>query len=277
MRVGKSIALAIILLFGFVMQCEIFQTNLGNFDTGEYLSVEVSYESESEREAFLSDIFKVSEKRSVHPFATFFKHNNEIEKVLSIYGDTYAREAIKKEQGISDRLYRSLSSGITQVEYREFQELSEMSKWRLYTVSFIGNKEDIYAVCDELEDSYQFSYPAIIGPNEYDMTWVIWVTIDVVLFMMNILCVAVRKKEVTVRISMGQDTKRIVLTSMVTELVNRFDVILRCQSFLFAVHIRYLHGENRFWNITLQGLVFPALPISVLRFMIFVVPFPMFL
>lgn len=241
MRIGKSIALAIILLFGIVMQCEIFQTNLGNFDTGEYLSVEISYESESERDAFLSDIFQVSKEHSVHPFATVITFQNEIEQTLYIYGDETVRKVLKKEQGISDKLYRSLASGIMEVKYRDFEELSELSSRRLYTISFIGNREEIYAVYEELADSYEITYPAIIGPNEYDMTWLIWIIIDVVMFLMTILCVAVKKKEVTIRISMGQDTRGIILKYLITEILTDlllfFGIKLFCSLFVSGVYM----------------------------------------
>lgn len=218
MKAGKSIALAMILIFGIVMQCEIFQINLGNFDTGEYLCMELSYESNPEKEAFLTDVERVSEAHGVHPFATRYQYNSEIDKVLYLYGDSYADQVIRREQGIADRLYRSLSAGNTRVEYRDFAELKEVSDQRLYTVSFIGDMEDIDAVYEELSASYEITEPAITGPNEYDMTYLIWITIDLVMLLMTILCIAVKKKEVTIRISMGQNPGRIVLKNIAGEL-----------------------------------------------------------
>ena len=218
MKAGKSIALAMILIFGIVMQCEIFQINLGNFDTGEYLCMELSYESNPEKEAFLTDVERVSEAHGVHPFATRYQYNSEIDKVLYLYGDSYADQVIRREQGIADRLYRSLSAGNTRVEYRDFAELKEVSDQCLYTVSFIGDMEDIDAVYEELSASYEITEPAITGSNEYDMTYLIWITIDLVMLLMTILCIAVKKKEVTIRISMGQDPGRIVLKNIAGEL-----------------------------------------------------------
>lgn len=263
MRAGKSIALAIILLFGIVMQCEIFQTNLGNFDTGEYQNAEIYYETGQERTEILSEILQTSEMYGVHPFVTVITFQNEIEKTLCIYGDETVRDALNKEQGITDKLYSSLASGITQVEYRDFGELLEESGQRLYTVSFVGDSSDIFEVCEALIDTDHISYPAVTGANEHDMTYIIWITIDMVMLLMTILCVAVKKKEVTIRISMGQDIKKIVLKYIAVEILIDLLLFLGVRAFCLL----FLSGE--YMAKTVLGLYLVGIGISCITYFSF--------
>lgn len=263
MRVGKSIALAIIVLFGLVMQCEIFQTNLGNFDTGEYQSIEISYESEQERKELLSKIVEKSNKYSVHPFTTSLTYYSDIGKTLSIYGDSYVWDTIKKEQGISNRLYCSLSNGNTQTEYRNFEELFNASEQPLYSISFVGDSEDIYAVYKELWDSYNISAPGIHGSNEYDMTFLIWITIDIVMLLISILCVALKKKETTIRISMGQNPWSIIMKNVLVELL--VDLLL----FIGVKALSSLFISGIYMEKTVMGIYLAGVGISCLTYVSF--------
>lgn len=265
MRIGKSIVLALVLIFGFVMQCELFQTNLSNFNTGEYVSMDFSYDSEQEREEIISDIIDMGRQYSVHPFATSISYTNEIERVLVIYGDSYVQGSLEKEQGIYGRLYKSLTNGITKVEYHSFEELLDAEHRYIYTVSFLGNYDDITGIYEEISDAHTITYPAITGSNEHDMTYMIWITIDAVMLLMTILYISFKKKEITIRISMGQSANGIVFQNIILEVLTDMALYIGVRAFCSI----FISGE--YMEKTVLGIYLTGVCISSLSYISFAV------
>ncbi len=106
MKIIRGILLFLACVLGFILQTELFQSQLWRFDMANYLIMQ--YEVEDEKlEELLNDIVKESNDNNVSVFATNIYMETRHKAVIDIYGD---EDAIKNElsqvMGIREQNYR---------------------------------------------------------------------------------------------------------------------------------------------------------------------------
>ena len=101
MKKIKAVIIAIILILGFVVQCENFQYELSSFNVWYYCSTDISFESEEERVQLLQELYQYAEEKNVHVFANAQEQKNTFSHVVHLYGDSSLKELFEKKYGIS--------------------------------------------------------------------------------------------------------------------------------------------------------------------------------
>lgn len=211
MKVVRTIVLFLALLMGFVLQSEIFQSELWSFDKAYYKTVQYDV-SEKEEDAFFAELGKTADKYNVLVFSTYMQMDSNYEMTLYIYGDSdRIRGNLYETINLEEKTYHSLFSGITNIRFKPFGELSALEQTKDRFVSFMGEDENIQKVCREIASKYKISQPDFWESTEKDMIIIVWTLIAVLMIVMNCIEVIKRKKEIVIRISLGESASKIII------------------------------------------------------------------
>lgn len=239
MKKIKAVIIAIILILGFVVQCETFQYELSSFNVWYYCSTDISFQSEEERVQLLQELYQYAEVKNVHVFANAWEQKNTFSHVVHLYGDSSLKELFEKEHGISEKTYRSLISGESRVVWHEFSELIDYQNRYVYTISFIGDDGSIRDVYEHMKENFTLTVPVITTASESDIIYLMWGIIAGILVLLSCMETALRKKEVVVRIFLGESVWGIILKSTGLEiLVDYLEFIL-----VKTVVFHFISGE----------------------------------
>lgn len=239
MKVVRIIILFFALVLGFVLQTEIFQSELWNFDGAYYLIMQYDVE-EDKMNTFLEDVYTESENNNVSVFSTNVSVKTKHNSVLNIYGDSdVIKEDLKKVMGIEKQTYSSLLNGSTRVEYKDFFELALKENNTQKSISFIGDEADIINVHKAIANKYDVSYPEYFQATEEDMVIIVWSMIAFLIIAMSCIEVLRRKKEVVIRISLGESAAGMIAKSVLKDIIQYAVVYILARSFVFY----YISGE----------------------------------
>ena len=216
MKAIKYICLLIFLMFGIIMQTEIFQNQLWNFETAYWVASRCDF-GHTETAEFVKDVKAVSSEHDVHVFSFHMEMRSNYNFCLNIYGDDEViRRAFRNKAGVEEGVYTSLISGITEVKFHDFEEMcdaAENSPTFDNMIVYIGEDDDIRSVYEELSGKYDLTEPQLWESTEKDMMIIVWGLIAILMIVMNVVSAVRRKKEVIVRASLGESVTRIVFTS----------------------------------------------------------------
>ena len=194
MKIIRGILLFLACVLGFILQTELFQSQLWRFDMANYLIMRYEVEDENLKD-FLNVIDKESKNNNVSVFATNIYLKTRHKAVIDIYGN---KDAIKKElfrvMGIREQKYTSFISGETDVRFKDFEELVNLDNYSKRSLSFIGNEEDIIKVYEAISDKYNVTYPDYFETTEEDMVCIVWGMIAILLIVLNCIDALRRKK-----------------------------------------------------------------------------------
>lgn len=102
----RNILLLITIIFAFVMQAEVYQNMLWNFNGAYYLSSRYTTTND-DMDSFLANAEDTAEKHGVHIFSTFNQRVSNYQTRLYIYGDdTVVRDSLKSTMGIEEKHIR---------------------------------------------------------------------------------------------------------------------------------------------------------------------------
>lgn len=263
MKKIKLVILAIMLVLGFALQSEIFHIECWNFNTGYYLSSTISYSDEAERTELISDLYRISKENDVTVFAVNITTVNQIEYEMVVFADADAHDYIYSNHNISKQKYYSVLSGNINVEYCDFLDLAEDDNKYVNTISFIGDKADVINVYKQLKDRYHITYPRLMGANEKDMIYLMWGIIALLMVIMTCIEVLYNKKEVVLRVSLGQDVKEIIINSIVIEILTDMIMFFVIKTMVF----QFISGE--FMKNTVIGLFILGIAVSCLCYLFY--------
>ena len=268
MKIIRGILLFLACVLGFILQTELFQSQLWRFDMANYLIMQ--YEVEDEKlEELLNDIVKESNDNNVSVFATNIYMETRHKAVIDIYGD---EDAVKNElsqvMGIREQNYTSYLSGETDVRFKEFKALLNLDNYSKKSLSFIGDEEDIVKVYEAVSDKYNVTYPDYFEATEEDMVFIVWGMIAVLLIVLNCIDALRRKKEVVIRIFLGEGVGGIIVKTIIGDIIMYATVYTLAKIFTF----RFFSGEYAA-NLALLIYVIGAL-ISLLPYISFAIYSP---
>lgn len=244
MRRIKFIVLFLAFMLGFILQCEVFQTELWNFDKSYYMTSAYNVPME-QMQGFLKDLSNTAEKYDVYVFSTFMSEQSNYEMLLNIYSDgDEVRQILARNNNIEECIYHSLFNGTTRISYHPFMDLYELENSYSNFVNYIGNTENIQKVYDDICQIYDVTPPDYLESTEKDMIVVVWLLMILLMLVMNCVDVIRRKKEVVVRISLGESVVRIILKSVVMDLL--IDGIAYALARIFV--FRFMSGEYQ-WKL----------------------------
>ena len=262
MKVIKYICLFIFVMFGIIMQTEIFQNQLWNCETAYWVAsrCDVGY---TETEDFIKDVKTVSSGHDVHVFSYHMEMRSNYSFCLNIYGDDEViRQEFREKANVEERVYTSLVSGITEVKFHDLDDfcyVAENSPTFDPMIVYIGADDDIQAVYEKLSAKYDLMEPQFWESTEKDMMIIVWGLIAILMIVMNIVSAIRRKKEVVVRASLGESVSRIVARSALSDAV--FDILIFILARMVLSHIVYGWYEDRLVMLIFGiGIVLSALP-----------------
>ena len=262
MKVIKYICLLIFLMFGIIMQTEIFQNELWNCETAYWVAsrCDLGY---TETTDFVKDVKAVSSGHDVHVFSYHMEMRSNYSFCLNIYGDDEViRREFRNKASVEEGVYTSLVSGITEVKFHDFDDICDVAKNSPAfdnMLVYMGDDDDIQAVYEELSGEYDLTEPQIWESTEEDMMIVVWGLIAILMIVMNIVSAIRRKKEVVVRASLGESVTRIVLKSALTDAA--FDILAFILARLLLSHIVSGWYEDRLVILIFGiGIVLSLLP-----------------
>ncbi len=262
MKVIKYICLFIFMMFGIIMQTEIFQIQLWNCETAYWVASRCA-PGIIETADFIKDVKTVSSEHDVHVFSFDMEMRSNYSFCLNIYGDDEViRQDFREKANVDERVYTSLVSGITEVKFHDLDDVcyvAENSPTFDPMIVYIGEEEDIQAVYEELSGKYDLTWPQLWESTEKDMMIVVWGLIAILMIVMNVVSAIRRKKEVVVRASLGESVGHIVLKSALTDAA--FDILVFILARLLLSHIVSGWYEDRLVMLILViGIVLSVLP-----------------
>ena len=239
MKIIRGILLFLACVLGFILQTELFQSQLWRFDMANYLIMRYEVENENLKD-FLNVIDKESKNNNVSVFATNIYLKTRHKAVIDIYGN---EDAIKKElfqvMGIREQKYTSFISGETDVRFKDFEELVNLDNYSKKSLSFIGNEEDIIKVYEAVSDKYNVTYPDYFEATEEDMICIVWGMIALLLIVLNCIDTLRRKKEVVIRIFLGEGVSRIIVKTIIGDIIMYATIYALAKIFTF----KFFSGE----------------------------------
>lgn len=259
MKIIKNIFLFCFLIFGFIMQSEIFQNELFNFSTAYYKasSFEVSTENIQD---FLEDAQKASSKNNVEVFSYYREIKSKFRFTLHIYGDSdVIRKSIKDVANVEEKQYISLISGITDVKYHDLKELEPESVNYENFICYIGDETAVNSTYKDLEAKYNLTSPQYWNATEKDMMIIVWGMISLLMIIMNLVEVIRRKKEIAVRVLFGESVSSIVFKTAIINLVSSI-VIFILAKLLMLNFISGAYENKLIILIYLVGVMLSTLP-----------------
>lgn len=259
MKIIKNIFLFCFLIFGFIMQSEVFQNELFNFSTAYYKasSFEVSTENIQD---FLDDAQKASSKNNVEVFTYYKEIKSKFRFTLHIYGDSdVIRKSIKDVANVEEKEYTSLISGITDVKYHDLKELEPEAVNYENFICYIGDEDAVNSTYKDLEAKYNLTSPQYWNAKEKDMIIIVWGMISLLMIIMNLVEVIRRKKEIAVRVLFGESVSSIVFKTAIINLVSSI-VLFILAKLLMLNFISGAYENKLIILIYLLGVALSTLP-----------------
>lgn len=259
MKIIKSICLLCFLIFGIIMQSEIFQDELWNFSTAYFQASRYEVANE-DMSRFVKDASDIASQYDVHIFAHYNEVNNNYCSTLHIFGnDEVIRQTLKDTANVEEKVYTAFISGITNVEYHDIEELKNTSVGYECFISYIGNDEDIVSVYQSLSKKYNLTSPEYWSSTERDMIIIVWGMVIILMIVMNVIEVIRRKKEVVVRVSLGESIGLIALKAVMSDVL--LDIALFLAIKLLLSNFISGNYENRLVIILyLIGIILSVFP-----------------
>lgn len=247
------------LVLGFILQTEIYQSELGNFDAAYY---RVShYEVTKKQEAaFLKDVQKTAAGYHVSVFSTYMERNSNYQNTLHIYGDTRTiRASLYDSMRLRQTTYTSLVDGVTKVAFHDFSDLKDVKRGENCYVSYIGSDKAIEQVYEHVADQYKISSPDYRQSTEKDMITIVWGMIVILMILFNVIEAVKKRKEVVIRRSLGEGAGDLVRKAIGVDLLSYTAVFLIARFFT----TRFVSGDYeiaRIITIYVTGAAVSLLP-----------------
>lgn len=239
MKIIKGIILFFIVALCLILQCEIYQNELWSFESSEYMASKIDV-SDEDMESFLTELTQTADEKGVSVFSTYVIEDSSYKITLRIYGNTEEiRNELYSKVGISETTFTSLFSGITTVEFCDFYELADTSRYDDTFISYIGDTADIEAVYESISEKYSLTYPDYWELTESDMVIILWIIVALMLIIINCVDVIRRKKEVAIRRSFGEGAEEIIGASIFNDAILYILVYVIARFFVF----HFVSGE----------------------------------
>lgn len=259
MKVIKKLCLFCFLIFGILMQSEIFQDQIWNFSTAYFTASRYEVDSK-DMPQFLKDVSETAKENDVHIFSHYNEINNKYLSTLHIYGDDEViRQTLKNIANIEESEYTALVSGITKVKFHKLSELQSTSVGYEQFISYIGNENNIVSAYQQLSEKYSLTYPEYWNATEKDMIFIVWGMIITLMIILNVIEAVRRKKEIVVRVSLGESAGFIACKTALLDVA--FDIALFIVAKIWLSN--YISGayENRLVIILYSiGIILSIIP-----------------
>ena len=88
---------------------------------------------------------------------------------------------------IEEKTYTALISGITIVEFENFNEVKNTGNGQAIMLSYIGDNDDVIATYQDLAETYSITQPEFWQSTETDMMFIVWGLVAILMIVLNVL------------------------------------------------------------------------------------------
>lgn len=223
MKKIKIIVAILLIAIGFLFNGELCILYLDDFQNSFYQArIDVkNLASDVDDEEFVQDFISTGEKYNVEFFFIDSKNESTFKKNITIYGTNGALEHLQRT-GIPSKAYSSILMGDTVVKHVMFEEISNIAKYgSFYFVGDQSKDADLQLFKSDLMDKYGGSFPKKLGSDTETLQnlYTVWGILLGITLMLSMYEVAQQKKEVMVRIILGEDVRTIFFKSALVDTV----------------------------------------------------------
>lgn len=213
----------------FILNSEAYQKYLDSF-MYKYKFIIFDYSDAGEWNDFCEDIISISEKNEVEVFAVSGLFDDHQTYHINIYASTEMQKIIETQNFVSPGVYESFVSGKTQVEMLEQKNIS--TNHYIDRFYFYGTENDVLKVREEINNIYGVS--SLKTEEQENDNWIVsleWLVVAIFVMLLTLFDIAFQKKEVFIRMSLGESVKKMVWNNIIKDTVSYtfcFFVIYQC-------------------------------------------------
>ncbi len=216
MRSVRFVIAFLLLVFAFIFQTELYQSQLFNFSAAFYKQSEFTV-NDDERQHFIDELKEYSSKSNVGVFTVKVKTKNTYKNQVDIY---YYNNSVKKslkELDIEENTYQSLFNGISTIYFHKLDEIEELKE--INSISFVGDDKEIDNFYNKINQDFSITYPVFSESTEKDAVTLVWSLLIVMIIIMNSVEVIRTKKEIVLRVFFGESVGRNIFASMLKDVL----------------------------------------------------------
>lgn len=251
MKKVKYVILILILMVAFCAQTELFQQECNHFFLGHYLSSVVNSFGEASQEVFWNDVYTYAKEHNVEVFSVNRKMRTLLQSDLFIYGDETVKCMLEEKSNACEGNAVSLMSGNTNIIYKDFLGLAEYENRYLNRIIYIGENENIYKLNKALNEKYDITFPEIMGATFEEVTYLVWGLVVAAMIIITCITVIYYKKEVVVRVCMGENVWNIVFREIFHEIIADIIIFVIAHGIVF----HFLSGKYMKIQVTLIYII----------------------
>lgn len=218
MKIVKYITGFILIFIAFVFAGEMYVWHLDSFET-EYSYVTFYLQKNTSIDEMINDIYSAAKKEDVEVFVVDKQVNSLFSEKINLYGTDEVESILYSDANISGGNYNSIFLGNVDVIFSDFSEIKDISKFEDYYV--IGNDENIVKFKQELVDKYAGKFPqrGYQSINSILNISVVWGIVLLFLLLLTFYEIALKKKEVIVRMISGEQIGSFVIKQIIEDVL----------------------------------------------------------
>lgn len=257
MKKIKIIVVFLLIIIGFMFNGELFILYLDNFQNSYYQSGFdfANRDPDIEEEEVIQDFLNAGKEYNVDFFFVDSRIVSAYFKEITIFGTPHALKTLKAK-GILEGKHNSLFMGETKVKYEDFSNIKTIEKFKdAYYIGDQSQEKAIRLFKASLAEKYSGGLPKLFGSDKE--TWLnlfsVWLIIFGLILLLTIYEIISLKKEIMVRIILGEDVAAIFCKNALA------DIAVLISAFLIVPFLlSLLFNSNVFFKFKALALAFTA-------------------
>lgn len=241
MRILKYTLSSAFILIAFIYISELYVWNIDSFET-QYVTATMVKPIDTSIKDMMCEIALKSTEYDCSIFSISREINSMYSSHLIVYGTENVDKYLSKNSYILEGEYHGIISGDIYVEFKDLTDIPE--GYNNETFYFIGNYSNIRDLKTDLLNKYGGTFPrkGYFYINSKRNITSIWSIGFLFFLLLSIFDISASKKKITIRIIYGESIRKIILHSLLQ------DVLFYCLSFftcycilkfLLKMHVEY--------------------------------------
>ncbi|TWH55980.1 hypothetical protein DesLBE_0158 [Desulfitobacterium sp. LBE] len=245
MKKIKLIIISLLISMGFLFNGELFVLYLDYFQNSYYQSGFdfVNMDATIEEEEVIQDFLQAGKTYDVDFFFLDSTIVSAYNKEITIFGTPNALKTLQAK-GIPEGKHKSLFMGEMQVRYADFSKIKTLEKFQdCYYIGDPSQEEAMRLFKASLVDKYSGSLPKLFSSDKE--IWLnlfsVWSIIFGLILLLTIYEIISLKKEIMVRITLGEDVKALFAKNALADigiLISAFIILSFLLSYLSNVYFK---------------------------------------
>ena len=237
MKKIKYVIVFFLFIFTFLLGSELYQNHLDSFTNDLYF-----FYSECDMENRYSDMLRLAKENDCEVFCFDKKNESMLSTTITVYASNEISPQIKQICKIAPGEYKSLFSGSTKVEFKDF--LSNPSTDT--TFYFFGTKDNV----ETINETYRRTYNGgAVHKNQLESgQWLYPVLLSIFAILLLLLTwfdIQFQKKENFILVSLGKSNWSIILKNIIMDSIYICGIYLGLYLFLHNhIYVKYLLKET---------------------------------